>query len=119
MIKRTLLAFALCAGAAHAQSASRAGEFERGFGGGAGAYEQPIEVGTRDVNGNRLIVNGRIMLGQSTLSGGLLDNEAGVGAASAIGNQLNVITQGNWNTVIVESTQTNTGDVTADVNGGR
>ena len=86
MIKRTLLAFALCAGAAHAQSASRAGEFERGFGGGAGAYEQPIEAGTRDANGNRAIVNGRIDI-EGTLSGGLMDG-FGSGLGSAAGRGL-------------------------------
>jgi holdfast attachment protein HfaA len=34
--------------------------------------------------------------------------------ATAIGNNLQVITQGNYNTVIVNSTQINNGDVTAN-----
>jgi holdfast attachment protein HfaA len=49
-----------------------------------------------------------------TLSGGLQDSFAtGIGASSAIGNQLNVITQGNYNTVIIDSTQINNGDISA------
>ena len=34
-----------------------------------------------------------------------------------MGNQLNVITQGNWNTVIVNSTQINNGNQTTALNG--
>ena len=30
-----------------------------------------------------------------------------------MGNSLNVITQGSWNTVIIDSTQINTGDISA------
>lgn len=124
MMRLTLAALmcAASAGAAAAQTPERAGEFERAFGGGAGTggFEQPIEAGTRDANGNRLIVDGRIMIGESTLFGGLIDSGAGgVGAASAIGNQLNVITQGSWNTVIVDANQTNTGDLSAVANGGQ
>jgi holdfast attachment protein HfaA len=37
------------------------------------------------------------------------------GGASAIGNQLNVVTVGNYNTVIVNSTQTNNGNQNASV----
>ena len=86
-----------------------------------GAEDQPIEAGTRDANGNRLIVNGRIMESAS-LSGGVGDgDEAGfnpsIAASSAIGNQLNVITSGSFNTVIVDSTQNNSGDITATVRG--
>ena len=50
-----------------------------------------------------------------------------MGSATAIGNNLVVVTQGSYNTVIVNATQTNTGAVTAttqvlngkvDLNGG-
>jgi holdfast attachment protein HfaA len=41
----------------------------------------------------------------------------GGSSAQAIGNQLNVITQGNYNTVIVDSTQINNGDISADSDG--
>lgn len=108
---------ALAAPAA-AQSAERLSDFERPFGLGYGAAEDPIEASTRDPNGNRLIVNGRMVLGQSSLSGGLMDFDSGLGGQSmAIGNQLNVVTQGNWNTVIIDSTQINNGDVTATFEG--
>ena len=36
-----------------------------------------------------------------------------IGGATAIGNSLNVVVQGNHNTVIVNSRQTNTGNITA------
>ena len=39
-----------------------------------------------------------------------------MGTASAIGNQLNVVTVGNNNTVVVNSRQTNNGNQTANVN---
>jgi holdfast attachment protein HfaA len=92
-----------------------AGDFSRGFGMGYDSFNAPINPSTRDENGNRTIVNGRMDI-EGSLSGGLQDSFAsGIGASSAIGNQLNVITQGNYNTVIVNSTQINNGDITAVV----
>jgi holdfast attachment protein HfaA len=92
-----------------------AGDFSRGFGMGYESFDTPINPATRDENGNRTIVNGRMEI-EGSLSGGLQDSFAsGIGASSAIGNQLNVITQGNYNTVIVDSTQINNGDITAVV----
>ncbi len=92
-----------------------AGDFSRGFGMGYESFDTPINPATRDENGNRTIVNGRMDI-EGTLTGGLQDSFAtGIGASSAIGNQLNVITQGNYNTVIVDSTQINNGDITAVV----
>ncbi|MGD9968794.1 MAG: holdfast anchoring protein HfaA [Hyphomonadaceae bacterium] len=92
-----------------------AGDFSTGFGMGWESFDTPINPSTRDENGNRVIVNGRMEI-EGTLTGGLQDSFAsGIGAASAIGNQLNVITQGNYNTVIVDSTQINNGDIVAVV----
>lgn len=92
-----------------------AGDFSGGFGMGWESFDTPINPSTRDENGNRVIVNGRMEI-EGSLSGGLQDSFAsGIGASSAIGNQLNVITQGNYNTVIVDSTQINNGDITAVV----
>ena len=94
-----------------------AGDFSRGFGMGWNNFDQPIEAGSRDENGNRVIVNGRMEL-EGTLTGGLMDTygqASGIGSAQAIGNQLNVVTQGNYNTVIVDSTQINNGDISAEV----
>lgn len=94
-----------------------AGDFSAAYGMGWDNFDTPIDPSTRDDNGNRVIVNGRMEI-EGALTGGLQDNFAtGAGAAQAIGNQLNVITQGNYNTVIVDSTQINNGDVSATING--
>ena len=81
-----------------------------------------VSAGTRDANGNRVIIDGIIQggLDQSSISStsmqGASGSGAGFGGATAIGNNLSVITQGSWNTVIVNSTQINNGDVTANSN---
>ena len=94
-----------------------AGDFSSAFGMGWESFDTPINPSTRDENGNRVIVNGRMEI-EGTLTGGLMDSfSGGIGSAQAIGNQLNVITQGNYNTVIVDSTQINNGDVIAQVDG--
>lgn len=57
-------------------------------------------------------------LAQSSAGVGLnTQNQSGLFAsagASAIGNQLNVVVNGNYNTVVVNNRQTNTGDITAN-----
>lgn len=101
-------------------------DFERPYGFGFGEESQPFDPRTRDQNGNRLIVDGRIITGDdlssfstSTLAtGGQALSGAGFFGQgytqnSAIGNQLNVVTQGSFNTVIVDSTQINNGNQTA------
>jgi len=89
-------------------------DVERPFGMGWDSFDAPINPSTRDENGNRVIINGRIEL-EGGLSGGLMDGfGSGIGSAQAIGNQLNVVTQGNYNTVIVDSTQINNGDISAN-----
>lgn len=103
-------------------------EFNAGYGRYSGQENRPVDVTTRDANGNRVIVDGLILTGedQSSFSraGGAADAFAGVGAlgggATAIGNNLVVVTQGNYNTVIVNSSQVNNGPVTAttQLNGG-
>lgn len=113
------------AGQAQAQSMStNSAEFNAGYGRYSGQENRPVDVTTRDANGNRVVVDGLILAGddQSSFSRatGAADAFAGVGAAgggaSAIGNNLVVVTQGSNNTVIVNSTQTNTGAVTANTN---
>lgn len=78
----------------------------------------------RDDNNNLTMVNGQITSGnfgsnqgnQSASSGvGTSGAGAAYGQAQAIGNQLQVQVVGWNNTVIVESTQTNTGSQTAIV----
>ncbi len=125
-----LTALILLSGVALAPVASaQLSDFERPFGFGFGEQNQPFDPGTRDINGNRLIVDGRIITGDdlssfstSTLAtGGQSLTGAGFfgqGFGSqqqntAIGNQLNVVTQGSFNTIIVDSTQINNGNQTA------
>lgn len=128
-------AIALLAMPAYAQPPSPAaqisGEFERPFGFSYGEEQSAYDANTRDANGNRVILDGRIMTGmdQSTLSTATASAGAwsqatagagfggGISTGMAVGNQLNVITQGNWNTVIVDSTQINNGNQTTVLNG--
>ncbi len=110
-------------GLAMAQPSGSAGmaPFQAGYGNARYQTGGVTTGSTRDENGNRLIVNGLIQSGASAYSqssGGAASSYAGSGSggiagSTAIGNSLNVVVQGNWNTVIVNSRQTNTGDVTA------
>ncbi len=119
------------ADAAQAQSMSAtSSSYNAGYGRNPGDESRPVDPNTRDANGNRLVVDGVIQTGaassayarSSAFGAAFSGAGAGfgqVGGSTAIGNNLVVITQGNWNTVIVDSTQINTGDVTAvtDLNG--
>ena len=116
-------ALSAIAGGAAAQSMStNAASFNGGYARYNGQENRAIEnYSNRDASGNMLIVDGIIQAGSSyasseakssSYSGGV---GVGVGSSSAtaIGNNLNVVTQGNFNTVIVNSTQINNGNVTA------
>lgn len=122
-------AVAAFAGAASAQSlSSNSASYNAGYGRTPGQENRAVDVTTRDANGNRVILDGIIQTGAdqsafASSSGGVWDNVSGVGAgagSTAIGNNLVVITQGNYNTVIVSSQQTNNGNVSAGsgLNGG-
>jgi holdfast attachment protein HfaA len=109
-----VLLAALAGGAAQAQSFNtNSASFNGGYGRAPGTENMPIDVDTRDANGNRLIVDGIIQDGDAYGRTGGSGAAYGRGGATAIGNNLVVVTQGNWNTVIVNSTQTNNGNVTA------
>src|SRR5690606_20036568 len=108
-------AFAIPAAAA-AQSAGSAGmgAYQAGYGGARYTTARPQTGSTRDENGNRLIVNGIIQSGASaysSASGGVSSTWSGaggrdgtaIGGSTAIGNSLNVVVQGDHNTVIVNS----------------
>ncbi|MFC0633371.1 holdfast anchoring protein HfaA [Brevundimonas balnearis] len=111
--------------AAQQATSSGASRFQSGYGDARSAVATPATGSTRDANGNRLIVNGIIQAGASSYSsssGGVARSYSGaggtqsgtqVGGSTAIGNQLNVVVTGNRNTVIVNSNQTNSGDVSA------
>jgi holdfast attachment protein HfaA len=127
LVAATIATLALPAVAA-AQSAgsSGMGAYSAGYGGARYTTARPQSGSTRDANGNRLIIDGIIQAGASTWSsatGGVSSSYAGAGSAggtaiggsTAIGNSLNVVVQGNHNTVIVNSTQVNNGAVTAGI----
>lgn len=111
---------------------SNSAEYNAGYGRAPGQENRITDYGTRDVNGNRVIVDGLILSGEdqsvfatSSASAGVSSSVSGVGAfgggSTAIGNNLVVVTQGNYNTVIVTSSQVNNGAVTAGttLNGGQ
>jgi holdfast attachment protein HfaA len=111
------------AGVAGAQSmTANSASYNAGYGRSTDQENQPVDVTMRDANGNLVITDGVIQPGedQSVFAGGgaagALDTASGAGggsAATAIGNSLNVVVQGSNNTVIVNSVQTNKGNVTA------
>ena len=115
---------------------SKAG-MNSGYGFSSSELSNPVSVKTTDANGNRVIVDGVTQTGtdQSMFfarrTGGAGDSYAGtggIGSATAIGNNLQVSVTGDHNVVIVNSSQTNTGAISArtilngkvdlDANGG-
>lgn len=122
------LAAAPCMAQAQSAGSSGMSNYQAGYGASRYTTARPQTGSTRDANGNRLIVNGIIQSGASSYtsaSGGVASSFSGVGGSdgrmtvggsTAIGNSLNVVVQGNHNTVIVNSTQTNNGNVTAGTN---
>jgi len=82
-----------------------------------GETNRAFDPTTRDANGNRVLTNS---FTEFSNTAGVAGEGSGVGmggSALAVGNQLNVITNGNNNTVIVNSTQINNGDQEAVLNG--
>ena len=117
------------AGSAAAQTMNaNSASYNGGYGRINGQENQPVAGTTRDANGNRVIIDGLIQSGvdQSviTRADGSAWGGSGVGfqsgSSTAIGNNLVVITQGSFNTVIVDSTQINNGNISAGttLNGG-
>jgi holdfast attachment protein HfaA len=124
-ITATLALTAVLIGAvpAMAQSvSSNSASYNAGYGRTSGQENRPVAVGGTG-QGNRVIVDGVILAGEdqsvfaSQTGGGVFSDTSGVGniggSSTAIGNNLIVITQGNYNTVVISSVQTNSGNVTA------
>ena len=129
----TVLGAIALEGTAHANDYSSAASYNSPYGLSAGAENQTINPSLRDANGNLTLVNGQFtsstfsqqtgVQSMGTISSGSLsslgNSSSGAGAvsngATAIGNSLNVVTVGNNNTVVVNSTQTNNGNQTASV----
>ena len=118
----------LPAGSAVAQStgSAGAGQFQAGYGASRYTTAQASRGTTRDANGNRLVVDGIIQqngsaysrsdsnASSSYLNGGVgSGGGTNIGGSTAIGNNLNVVVQGNRNTVVVNSNQTNNGAINA------
>ena len=121
---------------AQAADFSNAASYNSPYGLTSGTENQTINPSLRDANGNLSVVNGQFtssafsqqtgVQSMGTISSTSLANlgtsGTGVGSsgtayggATAIGNSLNVVTVGNNNTVVVNSTQTNNGNQTASV----
>lgn len=107
---------------AQSNGSSGAGQFQAGYGGARYTTARAQTGSTRDANGNRLIVDGIIQSGASSYSSSSAGaasaysgagGSGGIAGSSAIGNSLNVVVQGDHNTVIVNSHQVNNGDITA------
>jgi holdfast attachment protein HfaA len=122
-----LVCGALLATTAAAQSmTANSADYNGGYGRASGQENHAIEFGgARDANGNRTIIDGIIQTGAATVqarasatAAAMADVSGGVGgsgSATAVGNSLTVITQGNNNTVIVNSRQTNSGNISASI----
>lgn len=118
--------FAATAQSALAGDFSNSSTYNAPYGMQAGQENQAPNASLRDANGNLTVVNGQFTSanfgtgagasasGAATASGvGTGGAGTAYGNATAIGNQLNVVTVGNNNTVVVNATQTNNGDQTA------
>ena len=109
-----------------AQSTSTTAQWERPYGVAGGQETQAwssanssarsgASASGRSASGNRVIIDGIIQTGVGVSAHGGLFGNGGVGSgATAIGNQLNVNVTGQWNTVIVNSSQINNGDINAN-----
>jgi holdfast attachment protein HfaA len=125
-IKTLLLATAATAalgGAAHAGSYDQSANYNAPVGMSSTSMNAPVTSSLRDANGNLEVVDGKITSSSFGVvgGGGVGGATSGVGSsvnssATAIGNQLNVVTLGSNNIVIVDSTQINNGDQTANSN---
>ncbi|HEY2068964.1 MAG TPA: holdfast anchoring protein HfaA [Rhizomicrobium sp.] len=141
MTRTSIFALALAAGfattAAYAGDYTQASSYNQGYGMTAGEENAPVNSSLRDANGNLTVVNGQFTSSSmsqtsgvqqmSTIGGGMgtqgvVSNSMGSGGtstatATAVGNQLNVVTIGSNNTVVVDSSQTNNGNQTATTGG--
>jgi holdfast attachment protein HfaA len=130
IISAGLAASLLGTAPALAQSMSaNSSSYNGGYGRSSGSENHAIDLpSARGADGNRTIIDGIIQTGASTvsaraaayasanLSGGVgSGSSVSSGSSTAVGNSLTVITQGNYNTVIVDSTQINNGNITANV----
>jgi holdfast attachment protein HfaA len=127
LLVTSALGVAAFSGTVYAQSMNTSSaSFQAGYGLSLHQMQTAVDPSTRDANGNRVLVDGMIVTGtdnsvyaySKTLGAGDAYSGAGaLGGATAIGNNLSVVVNGSYNTVIVHNTQTNNGNVTATANG--
>ena len=115
---------AFAATTAQAQSWNNSANYN---GYGAGTQNSASNYQLRDPNGNLTLVNGQFQGSTYSSQSGTQRASAGAGGvgtsgagaqygqASAIGNQLNVVVLGSHNTTVVDTTQINNGNQTANV----
>lgn len=118
---------------------NNASDYNNPYGMSQAQENAPVDASLRDANGNLTVVNGVFtsssmsqqtgvqqssVLGAAALGATLANGQSvtgvgfgqtTVGQATAIGNSLNVVTVGTGNTVIVNSSQTNSGNQTVDL----
>ncbi len=135
-LKAILTAFAAISALAPAAAAqaTNPSDWNRPYGTVPGQETRPYQ-GSRSA-GNRVVINGIIQtgVGVSAQANSMANASASVGitgmggvgaggsmggpfasaSAFAVGNQLNVVVNGNYNTVVVNANQTNNGQVTAN-----
>src|ERR1700692_1987094 len=114
ILAMALLGTATVAPAAHAGSLGNSSSYNTPFGMSSSTQQnQAIDPSLRDSNGNLTMVNGQFTSSAFAQSYGIArapsmgsppgassGSGAGFGGATAIGNQLNVVTVGNNNTVV-------------------
>ncbi|HVU19266.1 MAG TPA: holdfast anchoring protein HfaA [Rhizomicrobium sp.] len=124
-IKTLLLtgtAFAALTTAAVAGPYDQSANYNSGMGMTGTSMNAPVNSSLRDANGNLEVVDGKITSSSFSEVGGVqgfnpgTSGVGGTSSATAIGNQLNVVTMGSNNIVIVDSTQINNGDQNANNN---
>lgn len=126
LAKVTLSASAIAlAGTSIAQAQQAGDNWSRPYGMAHGEEGRPY-VGQRGQGANRVVINGIIQAGvgvsaraaatgTGTVAGGVGANGQYLGSsATAIANQLNVVVNGNYNTVVVNSRQINNGNISAN-----
>jgi holdfast attachment protein HfaA len=100
------------------------GSLNGGYSNSFGSLNSPIDVSTRDANQNSVFINGIMQAPAGSVfsrASGFSQDRSGsgsgvgsMGLATAIGNNLQVVVQGSYNRVTVDSTQINNGDISAN-----
>lgn len=112
-----LLAALVFTGASAQTVGASSASFNGGYGRVSGSENQPVDIQLTSTQGDIGVLNslfGNTASGGGVNSGGAMDNVSGAsGAASAVLDNLNVLTKAGPNTAIVNSTQTDAGGGTA------